>query len=256
MPYLFCGVVRPERAPLSLETALEFTHVVTGFTGIAKVSIVLNQVAVCVDSEHEWDLFDLRNVITHIVQGELAMVGYLKGYAYGCEIVRVLNQDRGIDYVFGIDVPCIAGRGESADLAAVLARLRETSSGPRGVLLHRCFADLASALKNADDTGFYCYRAIESLLQHCAAVHPGSTANKASQWRKFREVAGCGEERLRSIKAAADPQRHGSVFALSSGEREKLLTSTWDVVDGYLRSASSEAAAAGDTPAEVKGPAA
>jgi hypothetical protein len=253
-PYLFHGVVLPERAPLWLGVALEFTHVGSGFTGEAKVSIVLNQVAVWVESEHDWDIFDLRNVVKNLVQGELAMVGYLKGYAYEFEITRVLHRSRGIDYVFGIDVPCIAARGESVDLPEALSRLRAKENGPNGVFLRRCFADLASAMRDADDTGFYCYRAIESLRHHCAAVHLLSASDKVGQWEKFREVAGCGEETLRSIKAAADPLRHGVASAVSSEERQKLLTSTWDVVDGYLRGVSPDVAETGGSPAERKGP--
>jgi hypothetical protein len=52
-------------------------------------------------------------------------------------------------------------------------------------------------MRNADDTGFYCYRA---------------------------------------IKAAANPLRHGDVSSSSSDDLVKLLVSTWDVVDGYLNS--------------------
>jgi hypothetical protein len=235
-PYLFYGVVLPERAQLSLQVALEFSHVASGSTGVAKVSIVRNQVAVWVESDHDWDIFTLRNVVKNIVQSNLAMLGYLTGYAYELEVTRVLNQSRKIDYVFGIDIPCLAERGKSVDLQEGLSKLRDKASGPNGVFLHRCFSDLASSMKDADDTGFYCYRAIESLRHHCAAAHGLSAADKSTQWEDFREVAGCDEQTLRSIKAAADPQRHGAASGIGSEEREKLLASTWDVVDGYLNS--------------------
>lgn len=233
-PYLFHGVVLPERAQLSLQYGLKFSHAASGVNAEAKVSIVLNQVAVWVESEHDWDIFDLRNVVKNIVQSHLAMVGYLKGYAYEFQISRILNQDRGIDHVFGIDIPCLVERGKSVDLQEALLKLRDKTVGPNGMFLHRCFSDLASSMKHADDTGFYCYRAIESLLHHCAAVHSLSTAEKSIQWEKFREVSGCDQQTLRAIKAAADPLRHGGVSGASSDDRAKLFTSTWDVVDGYL----------------------
>ncbi len=201
---------------------------------MAKVSILLNQVAVRVESEHDWDVFDLRNVVKNIVQNHLAMVGYLKGYAYDFEVTRVLNPSREIDHVFGIDIPCLAERGKSIDLQDALPKLWEKTSGRNGVFLNRCFSDLASSMKHADDTGFYCYRAIESLRHHCAAAHGLSDAGKAKQWEKFREVSGCSEQTLRVIKAAADPLRHGGTFGVNAEDRAKLFTSTWDVVDGYL----------------------
>jgi len=96
------------------------------------------------------------------------------------------------------------------------------------------FGDLASAMKHADDTGFYCYRAIESLRQHCSAAHGLAASEKAKQWQKFRDVAGCDEQTLRAIKAAADPLRHGGVVGSNSEDRATLFTSTWGIVDAYL----------------------
>jgi len=233
-PYIFQGIVLPERAQLSLQIALGFEHLSSEVKGTARVSILLNQAVVWVETEHDWNVFDLRNVVANIVQGHLHMVGYLKGFAYDFELTRVLNQERDIDYVFGIDIPCLAARGVNLDLPDALAKLREKTVGVNGIYLSRCFSDLSSAMKHADDTGFYCYRAIESLRHHCAAVYSLTEESKAIQWSKFREVAGCDEQLLREIKAAADPLRHGQVIGSTSGDRERLFTITWNTVDGYL----------------------
>jgi hypothetical protein len=238
-PYLFLGVVLPERAQLSLQFVMGFS-VSTEVKGLANVSIVLNQIAVRVESEHEWDIFDLRNLVKNIVQNHLAMVGYLVGHAYDLEITRVLNQSRQIDWVFGIDIPCLKERGNGIDVQDALVKLRHKTIGENGVFMNRCFADLASSMKHADDTGFYCYRAVESLRHHCAAIHGLTEANKAKQWDKFREISGCTEETLRQIKLAADPLRHGEAFDCSGEDRAKLFTSTWDVVDGYLNGIEPE----------------
>jgi hypothetical protein len=89
-------------------------------------------------------------------------------------------------------------------------------------------------MKDADDTGFYCYRAVESLRHHCAALNGLLDAEKAKQWEKFREVSGCEEDTLRAIKAAADPLRHGEPTDITSEYRTQLLTHTCGVVDAYL----------------------
>jgi hypothetical protein len=117
-PYLLEGVVHPERAQITLQLLpLGFRHLASGTEAVAHVSILLNQVALWVESACEWDIFDLRNVAKSILQNELAIVGYLKGYAYEVEIRRVLNRALSIDYVFGIDIPCIAERNKAIDLA-------------------------------------------------------------------------------------------------------------------------------------------
>lgn len=232
-PYLFHGIVLPERAQLSLGFSVNFGHISTGVNGQAQISIVFNQVVVWVTCEHDWNIFDLRNVVKNIVQGHLSMLGYLKGYAYDFEITRVLSRERKIDYVFGIDIPCIANRNQGIDLNEALFQLRQKTAGERGVFILRCLGDLASAMKHADDTGFYCYRAIESLRHHCAAENNLGEASKALQWQKFRDIACVEEASIRLIKTAADPLRHGEP-GTEAIDRADLFTTTWAIVDAYL----------------------
>ncbi|AVO35430.1 hypothetical protein [Ottowia oryzae] len=234
LQYLLQGVVLPERAQLSLGFSLGFSQTTSHADSEAHISIILNQIAVTVESSHEWDIFDLRNVVLNLVRGQLDAIGYLIGHAYDLEITRVINLERSIDYVFGIDMPCISCRGQPIDLAASLIELRGKLTGFRGIFLHRCFADLVSAMKNAEDTGFYCYRALESLRHHCAAAHDLSNNSKKAQWEKFRQVASTDRESIEHIKAAADPARHGEAVGITGERRAKLLTATWNIVDSYL----------------------
>ncbi|PIB67738.1 hypothetical protein AOA62_06215 [Pseudomonas sp. 2995-3] len=235
--YLFSGVILPERAQLTLQNSHTFSHMSSGVTGSIHISVLCNQLAVWVTSEgYDWDIFDLRNMVKTGVQNQISMVGYLLGYAYDVEITRVLHPGRGIDHVFGIDIPCLAGRKHDFDLQTALAALERKSYGPNGMFLHRCFTDLCFAMKHADDTGFYCYRAIESLFHHCASVHGISQSSKSVRWAKFREASSCDEATLYMIKDAADPLRHGEVANASDATRAQLFISTWDVVDGYLKS--------------------
>lgn len=233
--YLFSGVVLPERAQLMLNNEHRFTHLGLGVSGSLKISIIYNQVAVWVTSEeHDWDIFDLRNMVKTSVQNQIALAGYLLGYAYDLEITRVLHLTKQIDYVFGIDIPSLASRNNGADIQALFTNLHRKTVGINGVFLHRCFTDLSFAMRHSDDTGFYCYRAIESLFHHCAAVHNLGGSSKTVRWVKFRELACCDEETLYFIKGAADPLRHGNVVDASYIDRDLLFTATWNVVDGYL----------------------
>lgn len=233
-PYLFYGKILPERAPISLSFGLGFSHLTSGDTGKAEISIVLNQLSVTVHTEKEWNIFDLRNVVRHIVQTNLAMIGYLKGYAYDLEITRVLNSALGVDYVFGIDIPAIAKPRESIDLENKLSELRKKTQGENGVFLNRCFNDLVSAMKDADDTGFYCYRAVEALRHHCAAVHNITEMDRKSQWEKFREVSKVDEQMTRKLENSAQSIRHGGVSGMTGDARKDLFKTTWDIVDAYI----------------------
>lgn len=234
--YLFAGIILPERAQLSLQSARRFVHLSSGITGGVRVSILNNQLAVWVESDHDWDVFDLRNMVKTWVQNQLAIVGFVLGYAYEIEISRVLHQKKSIDYVFGIDIPCLASRSENLDVAAELERFERKCFGPNGVFLHRCFTDLSFAMKHADDTGFYCYRALESLVQHCMVLTEISKSNKKLGWEKFRQISASDEELVYSIKSAADPLRHGEVTLTTNNDRVALLVNTWDIVTRYFDS--------------------
>jgi hypothetical protein len=233
-PYLIYGVVRPERAQISLEFGLTFHHLATQRNADAKVSIILNQVAVWVFTEDDWNVSDLRNVVLGLLRNQLSIIGYIKGYAYEIELTRIVSLGRGVDYVYGVEIPCIAARNQTLNLEDEFQRIRELQIGSHGIYLHRAFCDLNSAMRDADDTGFYCYRAIESLRNHCSAVRGISGPDKSTHWVKFREVSDCDEPTLRKLKLAADPVRHGHPMIQNDVDRVSLFLETWKVVDSYL----------------------
>lgn len=235
-PYLFEGVVHPERAGITLQLPpFGFRHIASGTEAVAYVSIILNQVAVWVETANEWNVYDLRNVVKALVQNELAIVGYVKGYAYEVDIKRVMHRALGIDLVFGIDIPCIAERNKDANLAEAVEAIRGKTGGDAGVYLHRCFADLITAMKSPEDTGFYCYRAIEALRQYCIVRYKLDPEKKSEQWKKLREIAECTEETLLEIKNSADPARHAAIVGITDADRVTLFTKTWDVVDAFIK---------------------
>ena len=234
--YLFQGKVHPERAPITLQCSLGFTHLASAEIATARISILLNQIAVWVDTTMTWNIYDLRNVVKAIVSNELELVGFVNGCVYDVEITRVLNQQLEVDEVFGVDIPCIVERNQQVNLADRVAAIRGKTAGPEGIFLRRCFADLVSAMRNADDTGFYCYRAIESLRQHCIVKFGLDPTNKRDQWSKFRDVAACSEDVLRQLEESARASRHGEVVSISSDQRKNLFLLAWEVVDGYLKS--------------------
>jgi hypothetical protein len=238
-PYLLEGLVHPERAQIQLHFQIRFTHLSTRIDATAVVSVILNQVAVWVNADIEWDIFDLRNVVKEILQNELAIVGYLTGHSYEVEIKRILHRGRNIDYVYGIDIPYIKERNKDVDINAKIASIRKKTIGESGILLHRCFNDLVMAMKNPTDTGFYCYRAIESLRHHCREKYEIDRENRIEQWKKFRECTHCDEATILYIKNSADPLRHGEVTHVTSSGRVELFKKTWDIVDNYLQHLSS-----------------
>lgn len=78
-------------------------------------------------------------------------------------------------------------------------------------------SDLQRALLNHRDSGFYCYRAIESMRQFFLDGDDAGSATSAS-WKNFREVLQLKESDIMRVKQAADPRRHGGTHTLTEEE--------------------------------------
>ncbi|MDD2357479.1 MAG: hypothetical protein PHX13_06190 [Thiovulaceae bacterium] len=233
--FYFQGIILPERAQLTFSFEMDFSTKDILEPMRMKVNIINNQLAVWIDSSLHWNIFDLKNIVNNLVKSHLNMLGYLKGYAYDLEITRVINRRKQIDYVFGIEIPCLEERGKDVNLEIEIPYLREKISGEIGKYINRCLNDLVSAMKHADDTGFYCYRAIESLKHHCSVIQNISKGNKSDQWKKFREISNTSFEDIKKLKIAADPLRHGEPKDMTSDDRAILFLTTWTIVDNYLK---------------------
>jgi hypothetical protein len=234
--YIIKGIVHPERAQISLgPVEFEFLHPSTGHRARAALNIVLNQVTVLVRSDVEWDIFDLRNVAKQLVADHLSLVGYIKGYAYEVEIRQILNTEKKIDYVYGIDIPCIGERNKEKDINIEVSKIMARCSGESGVFVRRCLNDLIMAMKHPDDTAFYCFRGLESLRHYCRVRF--NIDSEADQWKKLGELTRSGKDDIEFIREKAFPTRHGDVVGITSDERAKMFLKTWDVVDAFLRNA-------------------
>lgn len=232
--YHLTGAVLPQRAQISFGHPTHFPTLLSGPEGDAtiNVSVIFNQVAVWVKSQFEWDILDLRNEVSTIIRHQLAIAGFLLGYAYNLEITRVTTEDGMIDYVYGIDIPCLVEKMDGKFSAEAFTELIVKASGPKGFILHRCFTDLNLAMQHAVDTAFYCYRAIESLRQHWGAVN--DVLEKSAQWEGFRNFLGIGKDMIDPVRIAAEGVRHGQLIPITDQQRIELFIRTWDLVETYL----------------------
>lgn len=234
--YTLVGVVTPQRAPLSLKKfAGRAKHLASGRLVTISASILFNQIHVSVETAELWDVKDLRNMVLTFLRTNVAMVGFLTGLAYDIDVVRVVCAADNVDYVYGIEMPCLFERRSDEAFEKNLSALRKKCGGDLSVYLTRCLGDLVSAMRHSNDTHFYCYRAIESLMAHNAAKHGIDAKNqKETAWAHFREVARVTRETIMEIKGRADPLRHGGFGAGSADTIVSSLTSTWDIVKQYL----------------------
>jgi hypothetical protein len=231
--YFIQGLILPERARLDTEWSIKGQHLSSGVSFSVKVSIVCNQVALWLDTDGELSVADLKNFANYVVADQLHVFSFLIGCTYDFQLTRVINKERGVDYVYGIENPVLFGRRNVDELDASIHKIRALQVGRDGALIHRALSDLSSAMRYREDSAFYCYRAIESLKQHYCAVN-AVAGNDEQKWIAFREANDFSKEQIVWFALLARDSRHGSLSLVDAEKYEELLTKTWDVVDKYL----------------------
>ena len=234
--HIFSGRVVPERALLDTS---EFSFKVPAQGDVPEgelfLQIIKSQVSarfVCQGSVT--NIFTLRNIVDDAARTILDAVGYHRGYGYDLEIVQMIRPDSSEKQVFGIDVPAVA---KSCDEAGItLHHIMVALGASDGAYLRHALSDLREAIKSPKDTGFFCYRAVESL-KNCVAARNGGSPDKAAEWEMFRSAYAIDKDQILDIKAFADPVRHGNVahkWQVTDGDRSRLFTTAWRIVNQFI----------------------
>ena len=236
MRHLFVGKVLPERATISV---VEIKFAVPSNQDIPPgelfVEILLSQIAVRFSCEGEIsNLFTLRNLVEDCVRTLLDVAGFYEGHGYDAEISMYINLETSEKYVFGIDIPKVAGIAresglEILDIFGVLANSKTSR-------LKNALADLREAIKMPSDTAFFCYRAIESLKNQ-TADELQIDAKSSEAWDRFRSVYSIDKDAVMSLKSMADPVRHGSGMnakGVTDDQRAEAFRIAWDTVCKFI----------------------
>ncbi len=234
--YIFTGRVIPERTLVSIS---EFRGKVNASEDVPEgdlyVEVIMSQISVrFVASGKVRNIFTLRNTVEDAVRIFLDAAGYSRGYGYDAEIVQVVVANTGEKHVFGIDVPALAGICEQVGITVndIFTAVLKTD----GHYLRHALANVREAIKSPIDTGFFCYRAIETLKNCCAFRNAASTEGTTA-WELFRNTYSVSKEDILYIKGIADPVRHGNylqVKPVTDEDRKKVFVSTWEIINKFI----------------------
>jgi hypothetical protein len=97
--------------------------------------------------------------------------------------------------------------------------------------LRSALSDLNSAITSPNDTGFYCYRAIETLMQEFK--QPGEESKVA--WPKLRDALQVTQAWIKPLTDNSLSNRHGELKGLSGNERSFLMKRAWMLVYRFAR---------------------
>ncbi|MBS0157381.1 MAG: hypothetical protein JSS26_02185 [Nitrospira sp.] len=234
--YIFTGKIIPERALLDI-TEVQFGILASEDVppGELFVEIIKSQIIARFLAPAEVkNIFSLRNAVEDAVRMLLDAAGYFHGYGYDVEIVSLILPESSQKYVFGIDVPVLAGLCEKVGLTYndIMAAVAKSDGGH----LRHALADVREAIKSPRDTGFFCYRAIESL-KNCCAFRNHMLPEDSASWERFRETYSITKEQIMKIKMFADQARHGNhSLAQPMGDKQRadIFKTTWNIINVYI----------------------
>jgi hypothetical protein len=231
--WIFFGRVLPERTPLKFIFPSSRIQVPDfGLTLELSDFIVDNsQFLLRVRIERgSCDLLTMRNIIDDHIRAHLDFIGYKRGVVYHLDIVGSFVPDFSDYHFFAQLIPALAELKSNtvSGTGQFDIRLDEIELVSGSVAIKLALADLRKAKDNAVDSGFYCYRAVESIRQEFGEV-------AGAAWEHLRRSLKVDRSCIDYLKHWADPRRHGKSVPIIDGERKNLLIISDEIVDRYIK---------------------
>lgn len=230
MRYVFFGKVLPERANVHTPS-VTFTDP-NDSEGTITVSIKRSQVmALASFPESDIQLDSLKHSIGTIAQDVIDTFSFITGSAYSVEITSVLTPD---------DTMGIYQEGYEIDNNEIPINEQEDIfremiglfAGEGGIFLRLCLADFRRSMQAPVDTGFLCFRSVETIRQYFRYAHD---LNKKQSWKRLREELDLTREEINFVQEFADPRRHGELVWMREQDRMEVVNFTWMVIDRFRK---------------------
>ena len=109
------------------------------------------------------DIDSLRNIALDCAHQLTDLVGYASGCFFDVEIVSAVSRNSDEWRVFGVQIPVLVERKNSHRSMSIDGELILAVSG--NIPAQMVLRDFQQAMRDAIGTGFYCYRAIEAMMQ-------------------------------------------------------------------------------------------
>ena len=231
--YTFFGKVHPERCNVSItEIRAKVGAPGDEIHGELRYYISLSQVtATFVCEKPVANVYTLRNYVEDAIRVALDALGYTLACGYDLEVTEMIDSLGNRPIVFGVGIPAVENAAAQGGVS--FEAIMSLFADARGAYLQRCLADLREAIRIPKDTGFFCYRAIESLRQFF--LRDKAAKDEKSSWKILRSELGVDRADIDAVKALADPVRHGDSAGISDDQRAKTFQLTWGIVNKFVK---------------------
>ncbi len=234
------GIVHPERASVYYSPPLfKLEGVINGWM---LVSIIASQVAARFDIEQT----DIPNSeIYYYIEDYLSrvvnMIGFTAGCAYNFELINSLNDLTREHLVFGAGFTD-KNKNPEKEINHELVKIQQSrlnnliavSQHEKSFYLFSALDDVKRAGCSFQDAGFYCYRAIESVMQSFKEeddINENRSDKKA--WEEMRSKLKITQDTILLVKKQADDRRHGKSSKMTKEKYDQSIEITISIINKF-----------------------
>jgi hypothetical protein len=230
--YIFYGKQKPEWTNVQFEVQnppLAWS-VSSPQLGNCEIGLFLSGADIAIrlsTEENRADLATLRNLAETVAIAIYDAVGYLTGTAITVELSSAYDVSTGSLHAFS---PALAEPFRLSEDQPTFAVMRLAVESQ---VVRRILRDLHQALIVADDTAFYCFRAIETLAQ--SLVEVGQQNNRNAAWARLKQSLQIEHTCISKLESASQPSRHGKPHSHVTGTtRLKQIKLARQIVERYI----------------------
>ena len=232
--YTFLGTVHPERASFNLAGMPEPKIILPDIGIEGEVSIVVEKSKLKLGFLSDADLrthreqdalVSLKNYLGEYVRLFVDTFCYVKSLNYDVEIYKVECAELGIDYTFDVQLETDLGKddGDAAQQMEDIVSL--ISRNPEMIFVKDVFADFRRGIKYPHMSGFFFYRALETVKKNAFN----------DDWGKMNSALGFNPPYYSNLNKFRKPNAHGTYPTITGAERIKLAKDARKVIDAFLK---------------------
>ena len=227
MKWTFFGRVLPERMPVTVHLPAMNTTDLAGRNAQTEIVIHQSQITVILNHDYEEDdPFTTRNRVESSVRSLLDLIGFQRGMSFDVEIISWVN-DKNAMGTFSIEIPVLYNLKDHS----VLGLESEVVGGfLSSIPAQIAFADFREAMRMPVQTGFFCYRSIEAIMQHFKQ----GDRNDNGAWKELRATLQIDRSAIDYVKQFSDWARHGRSGTISDDERANIFRLTDAILDRFI----------------------
>jgi hypothetical protein len=227
--WTFFGVVTPERVPVDWDIPLAGKARSLGWMFEFRVMIWKSQIIVDINVlDGTPDIFSLRNIAVTLAENLTDLIGYKEACYFNVEIISAINRDTDDWQVFGIDIPALLESRRESPKIIDSNLIRQVAKNHAAQI---ALSDFGSAMRFPKGTGFYCYRAIEAMMQ---SMKDSDQVKDGIAWDFLRSHLNVTREAIDEVKAHADLPRHGKPSGMTDAERVTVFRITDEILRRFL----------------------